>query len=81
MGNVIRPPKWGESHPKSGRAKTKLPDGVETAPKQAIDDMHWLANALRIGMVEVVPALCAHCAEAGAERCYYPSCALYVDGA
>lgn len=71
MDNVIRPRKWRGAKPPD-----ESPSDVGYGP---------IVTLLRGAGIdaEVIPdnALCAHCAEAGAERCYYPSCALYVDGA
>jgi hypothetical protein len=75
MGDVIKPPQW-----------TKPNDGPQdydnlgpVTPKQ-LDDMYWLANALKVGDVEVIrpDKLCGHCADVSAERCFHPKCPFYV---
>jgi hypothetical protein len=73
MGDVIKPPQWNDP---TGPHDY---DNLGPITPQMVDDMYWLANALKLGSIEVVEGrLCGQCQATDSERCYYPACPLYV---
>jgi len=52
-------------------------DNLGPATPQMLSDMHWLAERLRIGALEVTNALCVHCKRAGIEKCRESECDIF----
>jgi hypothetical protein len=74
MGDVIKPPQWAK--PDDGPQDY---DNLGPVTPQMMDDMYWLAKALKLGDVEVIEGrLCGQCQATESERCYYPACPLYL---